>query len=175
MGQAQECHIGVAIEIPEPYGSELIATRRNLQDPQAEKVPAHVTLLPPMQLDYADISAVQAHLKHAAAAQDPFKMLLRGTGTFRPVSEVVFVAIAAGIAECEYLESRVRTGILYQELQFNYHPHVTIAHNVSPAKLDEAFTKMANFEAEFVVEKFTLYTYSESGVWHPTTHFSLGS
>jgi len=167
-------HIGVAIEIPEPYGSELVAVRQRVGDPQAEKVPAHVTLLPPTMLDDACVDAVCDHLNEAAAAQAPFTMLLRGTGTFRPISEVVFVAIAAGIAECEQLERRVRSGILKQDLRFNYHPHVTIAHDIPSANLDEAFKSMAEFEAEFEVAKFTLYTYTDAGVWRRTADFHLG-
>lgn len=168
-------HIGVAIEIPEPFGSQLVAARRRVGDPQAAKVPAHVTLLPPTLLNDTHLDAVQNHLQQAAAAQEPFSMLLRGTGTFRPVSEVVFVAIAAGIAECEQLEKRVRTGILAQELQFNYHPHVTIAHDIPTCALDEAFESMADFEAQFQVAHFTLYTYTDEGVWHRTANFALGS
>lgn len=172
---ATQHHIGVAIEIPEPFGSQLVHARERVQDPQAAKVPAHVTLLPPTLLDDACLNAVCAHLERAAAAQEPFTMLLRGTGTFRPVSEVVFVSLAMGIAECEQLEERVRSDVLHQDLRFNYHPHVTIAHNVPTAQLDMAFEMMADFEAEFLVEKFTLYTYTDEGVWRRTADFTLGS
>jgi len=167
-------HIGVAIEIPEPFGSRLTAARKRVKDPQAAKVPAHVTLLPPTLLDDERVGEVCAHLQQAATQQDPFTVLLRGTGTFRPISEVVFVSLAVGIAECEQLEARVRSGILHQELRFNYHPHVTIAHDVPTEQLDEAFSMMSDFEAEFVVDKFTLYTYTDAGVWRRTADFALG-
>lgn len=174
MAGSQQHHIGVAIEIPEPFGSQLIAARRAVRDPQAAKVPAHVTLLPPTLLDDAYLDAVCEHLEQAASEQEPFTMLLRGTGTFRPVSEVVFVALAMGISECEKLERRVRSDILSQKLRFNYHPHVTIAHDIDPAGLDEAFEMMADFEAEFLVDKFTLFTYTDEGVWRRTADFHLG-
>src|SRR5690625_3410388 len=101
-------------------------------------------------------------------------MLLRGTGTFRPISEVVFVAIAAGIAECEQLERRVRGGILKQDLRFNYHPHLTIAHDLPSANLDEASKSMAEFEAEVEGAKLTLYTYTDPGVRRRTADVHLG-
>lgn len=175
MSSPQHHHIGVAIEIPEPFGSRLEAARKSVSDPQAGKVPAHVTLLPPTLLPDDRIGMVCDHLEHAAAQLDPFKILLRGTGTFRPVSQVVFVALAAGISECEQLEECIRSGILRQDLRFNYHPHVTIAHDVSSADLDRAFESMAGFEAEFLVDRFTLYTYTDAGEWRRTRDFTLGS
>lgn len=175
MSKPQHHHIGVAIEIPEPYGSQLEAVRKSVNDPQAGKVPAHVTLLPPTLLADAQIGAVCAHLERAAAQLEPFSILLRGTGTFRPVSQVVFVALAMGIAECERLEERVRSGILEQDLRFNYHPHVTIAHDVPSPDLDRAFESMSGFEAEFLVNKFTLYTYTDAGEWCKTREFMLGN
>ena len=39
-------------------------------------------------------------------------MRLRGTGTFRPVSPVVFVNVAEGISRCELLADAVRRGPL---------------------------------------------------------------
>src|SRR5690625_4316939 len=161
MVQAQQHHIGVAIEIPEPYGSQLVAVRRQVGDPQAERVPAHITLLPPTLVEDSSVEAVCEHLESAAASLEPFTMILRGTGTFRPISEVVFVAIAAGIAECEQLETRVRRGILTQELRFNYHPHVTIAHDLPDYTLADAFASLENFVAQFRDDKLDIYTYND--------------
>jgi len=79
-----------------------------------------------------EFNDVVAHLELVAAHQWPFEIQLRGTGSFRPVSPVVFVALAAGISDCERLESAIRRGPLARALKFNYHPHVTVAHDVSP-------------------------------------------
>src|SRR5699024_11229497 len=105
-----ERNIGVAIEIPEPFGQTLVDKRRAVGDLQAGKVPAHVTLLPPTAVEDADLPAVCDHLEKAATSVSEFTMSLRGTGTVRPVSEVGFVVVAAGMAGCEVLECRVRSG-----------------------------------------------------------------
>ena len=52
------------------------------------------------------------HLEAVSAISRPFPMVLRGTGTFRPISPVVFVQVSGGLAECEVLERAVRTGPL---------------------------------------------------------------
>ena len=74
-------------------------------------------------------------------------MQLRGTGTFRPVSPVVFVPLVQGIGECERLEARCASGPLDRELPFPYHPHVTVAHDVAHPALDAVYEELAGYEA----------------------------
>ncbi len=101
--------IGVAIAVPEPYGAELTKWRETLGDPLALAIPPHVTLITPMQVDDDQLALVIDHLDLVASGQWPFDIQLRGTGSFRPVSPVVFVALAAGISDCERIERAVRS------------------------------------------------------------------
>jgi 2'-5' RNA ligase len=100
-------------------------------------------------------------------------MVLRGTGTFRPTSPVVFVQVSGGLAECELLEKAVRRGPLERELDFYYHPHVTVAHHVGEEDLDRAFNELADFECRFEVSDFHLYEHGQDGVWRPVRTFTL--
>jgi 2'-5' RNA ligase len=164
--------IGVAIAIPEPYGTWLQRHRASFGDAQADAIPTHVTLLPPTQVRPEDIAEVERHLAEAAADTSVFRMHLRGTATFRPVSPVVFVAVTEGISACEVLAARVRSGILAQELRFPYHPHVTVAHDVDDEALDQAFEKLADFDCVFDVMSFQLYRHT-NGVWRPSREYRL--
>jgi 2'-5' RNA ligase len=164
----------VAIPVPEPYADELEDWRSSFGDPQAHAIPAHITLLPPTTVADDDLAAVEAHLREAAAAVEAFAVHLRGTGTFRPVSPVVFVALAAGIAGCERLERGVRSGLLTRSLDFPYHPHVTVAHDLPDAVLDDAYDALAGYDARFVAERFHLYVHGADGVWQPRRTFELG-
>lgn len=166
--------IGVAIEVPDPYGRELQEARQRFGDPLAEAIPPHITLLGPTVLEPEEVPPAIEHLRRVARVNRPFPVLLRGTGTFRPVSAVVFIQVAAGIAECEQLERQVRSGPLEQDLRFSYHPHVTVAHDVPPAALDQAFEELAHYTAEFQVTEFLLYEHGDDGVWRPHEAFVLG-
>ena len=166
--------IGVAIAIPEPHGPELQAWREQFGDPMARQIPTHVTLLPPTPIAEADMAEVEEHLRAAAAQSEPFDIHLRGTGTFRPLSDVVFVTVAEGIAGCELLEAKVRSGPLgHRDLDFAYHPHVTVAHDLPPAALDDAFEKLADYEARFVVAGISLYVHGPDGYWRPIREFKF--
>jgi 2'-5' RNA ligase len=163
--------IGVAIGLPEPYTSELQDWRERLGDPNAADIPPHITLLPPTSLRTADLPAVEEHLLAAADGMESFVIHLRGSGTFRPVSPVVFVPLAQGIAECEQLEARVRSGPLAREVGFPYHPHVTVAHEVSDGQLDSAFAELTSYDARFRVWGFSLFEKGGDGVWRPQRDF----
>ena len=102
-----------------------------------------------------------------------FGVHLRGTGTFRPVSPVVFVTLVEGISQCEQLASAVRRGPLDVPLDFPYHPHVTIAHHLADDALDRAFRELADFDCTFDADQFHLYVHDEQDGWQPTRDFPL--
>lgn len=166
--------IGVAITIPEPWASELQDYRTSVGDVTATQIPTHITLIPPAEVGEADLDAVATHLAGAATAVAPFDIHLRGTGTFRPVSPVVFVTLAEGISACELLADAVRQGPLELDLDFPYHPHVTVAHHLDDATLDRAFEELAAFDCRFAVDAFSLYVHDEHAGWQPTRDYGLG-
>lgn len=168
-------NIGVAIAVPEPYGAELAGWRAHFGDPQAQLVPTHVTLLPPTATTTARLPVIQEHLRAVARHEVPFDVLLRGSGTFRPVSPVTFVALASGISACERLEAKVRSGPLARELKFNYHPHVTVVHDVDEVALDKAFEELSSYEARFTAVGFTLFEEGLDSAWRPVVDFAFGA
>ena len=165
--------IGVAIAVPEPWGEQLQSYRAELGDTTAQGIPTHVTLMPPFEVDEAAVPAIERHLEQASAENSGFRIRLRGTGTFRPVSPVVFVMLAEGISGCEQLAFSVRRGPLAADLQFPYHPHVTVAHHLADESLDRAFDDLASFECHFTVDHFSLYVHDDEAGWVPTRDFVL--
>lgn len=165
--------IGVAVAIPEPHAGYLQERRESFGDPLAHAIPPHVTLLPPTVVDGEDLCAFEEHLAQVAARHGSFEISLESTGTFRPVSPVVFVRLTRGVEECEALESAIRTGPVARELDFEYHPHVTVAHNISEQELDAAFVGLDDFAVDFHVPAFHLYHHGEDDVWRPVRAFDL--
>ena len=165
--------VGVAISVPEPWGSMLQDRRAEYGDPLARAIPTHITLMPPTTVTDGQLGTVEAHLERVAAAGSPFLVRLRGTATFRPVSPVVFIAVVDGIAGCERLERAVRSGVLLRRRRFPYHPHVTVAHDLAPDVLDRAYDELDHVDARFAVDAFTLYLQDDDGVWHPRRQFPL--
>ncbi|MEV0664478.1 2'-5' RNA ligase family protein [Actinomadura luteofluorescens] len=166
--------IGVAIPIPDPYGAFLQARRASFGDPLAHAIPTHITLLPPTEVPESEVDAIEGHLRGVASTETPFPIRLRGSGTFRPVSPVVFVALAEGIGGCERVQAKVLTGPLARPLPFPYHPHVTIAHHLPESVMDQAFKELAGYSADFEAWGFSLYEHGRDGVWRPQCDFIFG-
>lgn len=142
-------------------------------DLTANQIPTHITLIPPVEADLADLGAIEEHLSATAASVPAFRVHLRGTGTFRPVSPVVFVTVAEGISACELLADALRSGPLAVQLVFPYHPHVTIAHHLPDEALDVAFLGLADFECVFEATAFHLYLHDQDAGWRPAREFRL--
>lgn len=171
--QADTAVLGVVVAIPEPWAQLLVDWRAKVGDPQAGMVPPHVTLLPPTEVPLSQRTAISAHLADVARCHPPFDMHLLGTGTFRPVSQVVFVAVATGIGNCELLSRDVRTGPLNRALNYPYHPHVTVAHDVPDDMLDLAYSGLADLSAEFCVDHFTEFEQGPGGDWTVAREYAL--
>ncbi|MFI6344509.1 2'-5' RNA ligase family protein [Streptomyces sp. NPDC050560] len=168
--------IGVSIAVPEPHGSLLQQRRAGFGDRAAHGIPTHVTLLPPTEVDRALLPGTEAHLGAVADAARPFPMRLCGTGTFRPLSPVVYVRVVEGDQDCARLQKAVRdaSGPLERALQFPYHPHVTVAHGIDEAAMDRAFEELAGYEAEWSCTGFALYEQGSDGVWRKLRSFVFG-
>ncbi|GAA2414401.1 2'-5' RNA ligase family protein [Streptomyces glaucosporus] len=169
--------LGVSIAVPEPYGSLLQERRAGFGDPAAHGIPTHVTLLPPTEVDAARRPEIEEHLAEVAAAGRSFPMRLSGTGTFRPLSPVVFVQVVEGSAACGRLQERVRAadGPLARDLPFPYHPHVTVAHGIAEEAMDRAYAELADFEAAWTATGFALYEQGADCVWRLQREFAFGS
>ena len=174
MTPAETATVGVAIAIPQPHAKVLSNWRREIGDPAADLVFPHVTLLPPTDVPADLMDQIEKHLREAAAGHHPFVMHLSGTGTFRPMSPVVFIQVATGVADCEILERNIRRGPLFRDLEFPYHPHVTVGQDIADARLDDAYEGLADFVARFRVEKFVLFSRDGAGRWNWRTEFPLG-
>lgn len=164
--------VGVVVALEEPLASEITAWRISFGDPMAAVIPAHITLVTttPAQ-GWEDTTE---HVRAVARTQRPFTVTLSGTESFRPVSPVVYLKVADGYQDCVDLHARLQTGPLARELPFEYHPHVTVAHDISEEGMDLAMKELRDFHAEFRVTGMGLYEHDTAGVWQLKEELSFG-
>ena len=166
--------IGVSIAVPEPYGRLLQDRRAGFGDPVAYAIPTHITLLPPTEVAGGELADFDRHLAHVAAHGRSFRLRLDGTDTFRPLSPVVYVRVAQGASACGALQEAVRSGPVERELQFPYHPHVTVAHGIAEEAMDRAQLDLAAFTAEWRANGFALYEQGADEVWRKVRDYPFG-
>lgn len=166
--------IGIALAVPEPWASFLQNLRRGYGDQQADRMPTHVTILPPHNVQLSDLPKVHDAVLAAARSTSAFDIALTGSSTFRPVSDVTYVKVTKGATQCEKLESTVRANMSARPALHPYVPHVTAAMDVELEALDRAQQELAQFHAEWLVEDVTLFHRDRSGFWSPDRSFVLG-
>lgn len=167
--------IGVSLAVPEPWGSRLQDFRVANGDAQGAAIPTHITLVPPIEVGADGLEEIGQHLGEVAAGTPPYPVHLRGSGTFRPVSPVVFINLVEGISQTEQLAHACRSGPLALTLHYPYHPHVTVAHHLDDDRLDRAFDEMATFDCAFTVTGFHLYVHDGDQGWQATQDFVLSA
>jgi len=165
--------LGVILGFPPGIAEELQRWRASFGDPMATVIPAHITLVTTTPTD--DWEAARDHVREVARTQAPFMVTIAGTGSFRPVSPVVFINVAEGFEECVELHEKLQTGPLARDLPFAYHPHVTIAHDVAPESLDEAETVLKDYRATFPVVSMGLYEHDSDGIWQLREELDFGT
>ena len=166
--------LGVAVAVPDPWGKQLQERRAEYGDRLAWTIPTHVTLLPPSQVPEERMRLVDDHLTAIAERQAKFEVELGGADSFRPVTPTVFLKLSRGGEVCSALQESIRSGPLRRKLTFPYHPHVTLAFEVSEKALDRAYADHINFRLSFIVEGFTRYELGEDGIWLPERDYRFG-
>lgn len=167
--------MGVVIAVPEPWVSQITEARLSLGDAAAANVPAHVTIMPPLAVSPDDREAVFEHLRAVAKRHGPFKISIHGSGSFLPVSPVVFLNVEVGARECADLADDVRSGPLEYNLRFPYHAHITLAQGLSEPRLEEALDLGKGFEASWTVPGFRLDKLEADGSYTSVALFDFSS
>ncbi|MFE4196359.1 2'-5' RNA ligase family protein [Paenarthrobacter sp. NPDC056912] len=164
--------VGVILGFPPEIARELQEWRASFGDPMADVIPAHITLI--TTTPTLDWTATRDHVREVARTQEPFTITISGTGSFRPISPVVFVNVEEGFEECVQLHGKLQSGPLERLLPFPYHPHVTVAHDVATENLDEAETVLRDYRATFPVVSMGLYEHDTNGIWQLREELDFG-
>lgn len=163
--------LGVIITMPPALAAELGAWRQSFAGPGNGVVPAHITLVSGRaRRSFAEAAE---HVRKIARQTPPFTISLRGTGTFAPVSPVVFLNLEQGARECRELHEKLLGGPVEHVLDFDFHPHLTLAHDLDADTMALAETELAAFQAELEVTSIGLYDYSAGG-WALHEELTLG-
>lgn len=166
--------IGVSIPVADPWGSHLQDLRVRNGEPRARHITTHITLLPPTSVAPQDLDEVLDHIRAVARARRPFDVALEGTGTFRPLTPVVFARVSEGGRECELFQAELRSGPVRRELDYPYHPHVTLAHGLSDDALDRVQADLAGLSCRFPVDRINVHHHHGDEHWSPTGTLPLG-
>lgn len=171
--------LGVVLLVPPPVEHEVDALRRACGDASLGRVPAHLTLVPPVNVREERLGEVLALLRAAGATTRPFPLALGPPTTFLPDNPVLYLPVAGDAAPVHQLRDRVFVEPMARELTWPFVPHVTLVDGGEPDRLEAAVAALADARYEVPVDRVTLLQEQrdEDGtrVWRPVADAALAA
>lgn len=154
--------------IPPPLDRELNALRRATGDGTYGRVPVHLTLVPPVNLNQERMGDALRVLRQAAEASRPIEVRLGPPATFLPANPVLYLPlVGAGRAAVFDLRERVFRDPLARPLSWPFVPHVTLADEVDPVRIEAAEAALCDYGAEVTFDRVHLLQEMPGRVWEP--------
>lgn len=168
--------LGVALLIPEPFATEINGLRRALGDGSFDRIPPHITLVPPVNVRVDDVTAAMAVLRKACRELEPFDVELGPVATFYPNTPAVILAVKRGGSESVLrLRDAVFIRPLARSLSWPFVPHVTLSDEVEPERINHCLKAMESFGAAVEFDRVHLLREEAGRKWIPIADATFGA
>jgi 2'-5' RNA ligase/GNAT superfamily N-acetyltransferase len=157
--------------------------RLGLGSTEVDRIPPHITLVPPFNARAGDLPRTLATLRAGAASMARFRCALGPVVTFDRPRPVLYLAVGDQAGSLAALAQASRAGPLAPTPREDRHvfvPHVTVANRSSVAVADAARRALGAFATDLEVTDFSLLRLEESGEpdgrrrWVEIADFPLG-
>jgi 2'-5' RNA ligase len=159
--------LGVVLLLPEPAATEVDGLRRALGDGTLGRIPAHLTLVPPVNVREDDMPATLEVLRQSAAQTRPLDLRLGPATTFHPTTPVVYLGVDGNVAALHDLRGRVFRAPLDRPLTLPFVPHVTLADEMEVDRIAAAVSALADYVVDVRFEAVHLLEEGRGRVWRP--------
>ena len=164
----------MALLVPEPVAAEVDGLRRALGDGALGRIPAHLTLVPPVNVALDRLDEAADVLRAAAAASGPLRLEIGPPVTFWPVTPVVYLAVTGDLEGLHGLRERVFREPLARPLTYEFVPHVTLADEVAPGRIPAAVEALSDYRRGVSLAHVHLLREGAGRIWEPIAEATLG-
>ena len=155
-----------ALLVPEPFGREIEGLRRAMGE-SLERVPPHITIVPPVNVPEEQVDEVFSLHRRAAANIAPITVTLGPTATFHPVNPVVYLDVTGDdLTSIRELRTAVSVGVLDRKVDYEFVPHATIVESTTPDRIEAALVALADYRIEVTFEGVHLLR-EQDRIWRP--------
>jgi 2'-5' RNA ligase len=167
--------LGVALLLDPPGSFEVDGLRRALGDTALGAVPAHVTLVPPVNVRSEHLGDAMRVLRKAANDQaGPLAVDLGPVTTFMPASPVVYLAVGGpDLDRLARLRQAVVAGPMLRPDHWPWVPHVTLTDDAPADRIEAALAAMFSYSSATVFDRVVLLEEREHR-WQPLADACLG-
>ncbi|RWZ55114.1 hypothetical protein EQV77_10710 [Halobacillus fulvus] len=149
---------------------------RKRYDPHYALIPPHITMKEAFEAEEEEIeSKIIPELRKIAKETDPFSFGVYKVSSFSPVTNTIYLKIDPS-EEIFALNEKLHSGILHEEKDYAFVPHITIAQKLSDEEFFDVFgsLSMLKFDLHDDVDRFQLLYQLENGAWSVYETFRLG-
>lgn len=172
-----------ALVVSGRVGREVDDLRCRLGAASLERIPPHITLASPVDVELQELAEAERLLGAAAAASRPLTLGLGPAATFWPGAPVVFLEVTGdpgtlgALAELHELLSAAPlaapAGAGRRERPFV--PHVTLDQRALPASIPAALESLSSYRAVVTLSKVSLLQHErEEKLWRQLAEAPLG-
>lgn len=154
--------------LPEPLAGFLDSLRRELVPRCQAK--SHITVLPPRPLSIGMPDSAWRELNDSLNGFPPFRVELSSIEVFHGTN-VIYLAVGAGFRELEGMHQALNRGPLQFVEPYEYHPHVTLAQELSPEQVEAAAARARSrwrdfpYSHSFTVDHLTFVQNTKENRW----------
>ncbi len=159
--------------LPPSLSSEVDGLRRAVGDGSLGRIPAHLTLVPPVNVAEARLPEALGVLRRAAATTRPFTVELGPPRTFLPENPVLYLAVEGDVVGVHSLRGRVLRDPLARAISRPFVAHVTLADSASPEIIDAAMAALGRYRASVRFDRVHLLREGAGRVWEPIAEAAL--
>jgi 2'-5' RNA ligase len=154
--------------LPEPLAGFLDSLRCELVPLCQAK--SHITVLPPRPLAAGLPDNAWRDLSDLLGGFPPFRVELGSIEVFQGTN-VIYLSVCAGYRELEKMHAELNRGPLKFDEPFEYHPHVTLAQQLSPEEVESAVANARSrwrefpYSRSFTVDRLTFVQNTLDNRW----------
>lgn len=165
--------LGVVVLLPAGVREPVDALRLALGDGSLGDIPAHITLVPPVNVRDDDLRRGFASIREVAARTEPFALTIGPAATFLPDTPVCYLRVDGDVDALLALKEAVFRPPFARRVDWPFVPHVTLRDGMPEERIGAAVRALADFHASFLVERVHVLQ-GEHGVWRPLADFVFG-
>lgn len=163
--------------LPQPLATQVDGLRRALGDGAMDRIPPHITLVPPVNVVERELTSAFAVVRSAAASTAPLALRMGPVATFQPVNPVAFLQVRGDdhdMAALAALRAGCLDGPLDRPQDHDFVPHVTIADSLAPDRLGQVGSVLADFGADVTIDRVHVLAEQPGRIWVPVADMPLG-
>lgn len=166
--------LGVAVLLDPPVRHEVDGLRRAVGDPSLDRIPPHITLVPPINVRGEHVPDALAALRRAAAKVRPLDLTLGAASTFLPVNPVLYLQVGGDTDGLRALRDAVFVAPLERKLSWPWVPHVTLADGAAEERIRAALESLDGYAVEVRADRVVLLEEGPGRVWSEWADAALG-